>query len=180
ATTLSIGQERLLQVRVPLDGTLRVTLSAADGSTNELFLRHGAAPTTALFDAAYQGGLSSDLTAVIPSTEPGIYYILIRGHSEPAANTPVTVLAELVPLVITDVRTDRGGDSKFVTVTVEGARFKPGAQVKLVRPGIHEEAPVLAKFVDSTTIQATFDFSDAPHGLYDLYVINPDGQQAVV
>ncbi|MBK8019184.1 MAG: hypothetical protein IPK20_22550 [Betaproteobacteria bacterium] len=34
--------------------------------------------------------------------------------------------------------------------------------------------------MDSTTIIATFDFTDAPHGLYDLKVINPNGDTAVV
>ena len=67
---------------------------------------------------------------------PGVYYVLIRGHSEPAANTPVTILAELLPLSITDVQTDQGGDSKYVTTTISGAQFQPNAIVKLVSPGL--------------------------------------------
>ena len=43
---------------------------------------------------------------------PGVYYILIRGDSEPADNTPVSVLAVLLPLSITNVETDQGGDSQ--------------------------------------------------------------------
>src|SRR5262249_6489818 len=139
ATTLSSGQSRLLQVTVPLDVTLRVTLSSdAAKSANELFLRYNDAPTSATFDAAYQGGLAPSQTAVIPSTQPGVYYILLRGFSEPAADTPVSVLAELVPLAITNVHTDQGGDAAFVTFTVEGARFAKNAILKLVRPGFAE------------------------------------------
>src|SRR5262249_27232349 len=86
----------------------------------------------------------------------------------------------LLPLVITDVHTDHGGDGKFVTTTVEGARFSPGAIVKLVRPGIAEYEPVTYRVVNATKIIATFDLTGAPHGLYDLSVINPGGQTATV
>ena len=47
-TSLSQGQQRLFQVRVPRGQTLQVDLtSSAKGSTNELFLRYRTAPTLA-------------------------------------------------------------------------------------------------------------------------------------
>ncbi len=180
-TTLSTGQTRLFQVTVPHDQTLRVTLSTdADKSANEIFLRYDAAPTIASYDAAYEGGLDSDLQAIIPSTQPGVYYVLVRGFNEPADDTQVTLLAELLPLVITDIHTDVGGDSKFVTTTIEGARFDQNAIVKLIRPGFAEFVPAVYEVIDSTKIIATFDFTDAPHGLYDVTVINPGDESAVV
>ena len=180
-TTLSTGQSRLFQVTVPHDQTLRVSLSSeAEGSANEIFLRYDAAPTIASFDAAYEGGLDSDLRAVIPSTDPGVYYVLVRGYIQPADETPVSLLAELLPLVITDVNTDVGGDSKYVTTTIEGARFHEDAIVKLVRPGFAEFVPSVHEVLDSTKIIATFDFTGAPHGLYDVTVINPGDETAVV
>ncbi len=150
------------------------------GQRHELFLRYDAAPTIANFDAAYEGGLGSDLQAIIPSTQPGVYYVLVRGFQEPADDTPVTLLAELLPLVITDINTDVGGDSKFVTTTIEGARFHEDAIVKLIRPGFDEFVPVDYEVIDSTKIIATFDFTDAAHGLYDVDVINPGDEVAVV
>ena len=93
---------------------------------------------------------------------PGVYYILIRGHSEPAADTPVTVLAELLPLSITNVQTDQGGDSKYVTTTISGAQFQPNAIVKLVMPGFAEYQPLTTDFVNSTEIIAEFDLTGAP------------------
>ncbi len=180
STTLSTGQERLLQVTVPLGATLRVTLSSnASGAANEIFLKQGSAPTDSVYDAAYQGGLAPTQDAIIPSTVPGVYYILIRGHSEPADNTPVTVLAELLPLSITNVQTDQGGDSKYVTTTISGAQFQPNAIVKLVMPGFAEYQPVTTDFISSTEIIAEFDLTGAPHGLYDVQVTNPDGQVAI-
>ena len=117
--------------------------------------------------------------AVVPTTIPGVYYILIRGHSEPADDTPVTVLAQLLPLSINNVQTDQGGDSQYVTTTITGAQFQPNAIVKLVMPGFAEYQPLTTDFVNSTEIIAEFDLTGAPHGLYDVQVINPDGQMAI-
>src|SRR5205085_1576308 len=112
------------------DQTLRVSLtSGAKGASNEVFLKYGTAPTLASYDAAYQGGLATDVQAVIPSTDPGLYYVLVRGFSEPSANTAVQLLAEVVPLAITSVNTDAGGDGKYVTTTILGVRFHPDAIV---------------------------------------------------
>ncbi len=180
-TQLKAGQETLYKITVPQDQTLRVTLSASDDkSANEIFLRHDQVPTSAAFDATYSGPLSSDLTALVPSTEPGTYYLLVRNYSAPAGGADITLLAELLPLVITDVHTDTGGDSKHVTTTIRGAQFHEDAIVKLVRPGIAEYEPLVWEVVDSSKIIATFDFTDAPHGLYDLKVINPDGSEAIL
>ena len=58
--------------------------------------------------------------------------------------------------------------------------FNEGALVKLVRPGIAELEPERYEVIDSTKIVAIFDLRDMPHGLYDVAVINPNGQQATV
>ncbi|MHB8956711.1 MAG: putative Ig domain-containing protein [Pirellulaceae bacterium] len=180
-TNLSAGEERLFQVNVPQDKTLAVTAgSPSELALHEVFLRHSAVPTNAAFEAVSEGGLDQVVTAVVPSTEPGVYYVLLRGYQGPVGGGVVTVLAELVPLVITDVHTDVGGDGRYVTTTIRGAQFHEQAITKLVRPGFGEYEPVDYQVIDSTTIVATFDFTGASHGLYDVKVINPNGDQAVV
>jgi hypothetical protein len=179
-TTLDTGQTRVFRIAVGPDETLRVRLTspAVDGA-NEVFLRYGDIPTAVTFDAIYQDPLQADQIAVIPNTKAGTYYVLVRGHQEPAPGTPVRLLAEVVPLAIAGIKQDRGGDSGHVTVNITGARFAPGAVVKLVRPDIAEIEPVRVQVVDSTKIVALFDFSDVPHGQYDLEVINPNGQRVI-
>ncbi|MCA9186965.1 MAG: tandem-95 repeat protein, partial [Planctomycetales bacterium] len=175
------GDEKLYQITVPNNQTLRIRIAADDKqSTNEVFVRYDQAPSSAAFDATYDGFLSSDPTVIVPSTRPGVYYVLVRGFSGPASGANIRIIADLLPLVITDVRTDTGGDAKYVTTTIEGAQFRDGAIVKLVRPGIAEYEPVLWDVIDSSKIIAKFDFTDAPHGLYDLKVINPDGSEAII
>ncbi|MFA7603825.1 MAG: CARDB domain-containing protein, partial [Novosphingobium sp.] len=177
---LAPGQERLYRIEVPADRTLRLRVGANDErSINEVFLRHDLVPTSAAFDATYVGPLSQELTAIVPGTEPGVYYVLLRGYSGPSDGAQVTLIADLLPLVITGITTDRGGDSRFVTTTIKGAQFHPNAIVKVSRPNIAEYEPVTWEVVDSSTIIAKFDFTGAPHGLYDIKVINPDGSETI-
>ena len=179
-TTLSTGQQRLFEVQVGLGQTLRVDLTSSDpAASNVLFLRYNAVPTGSEYDAAYQGALQANQYAIIPSTQEGEYLILVGGQSEASANTPVTLVANVLPFEITDVQPDTGGDSKYVTTTILGAEFDPQAIVKLIRPGIGEYEPASYQVVNGTEIVAIFDLTNAPHGLYDVEVINPDGQVAV-
>src|SRR6185503_474102 len=175
--TLSDNQIRVYRVAVPEGETLRVRLTSdAADAANEVFVRYGDVPSPFQFDAVYQDPLQANQTAIVPSTQPGDYYILVRGHDEPQANTPARLLVETVPLAITSVAADQGGDGRWVTLNIEGARFQPGALVKLARPGVAEIEPVSYEVLDSTRIKAIFDLRDAPHGLYDVKVINPNGQ----
>ena len=49
-----------------------------------------------------------------------------------------------------------------------------------MRPGLAEIEPVLHRVINGTKIIATFDFTGQERSLYDLKVINPDGQEAIV
>src|SRR5262249_12805806 len=160
-------------VTVGAGETLRVRLtSPVANAANELFARFNDVPTGAVFNAA-SGGLDASPVAVVPSTSAGTYYVLVRGNYDPDPTQTLTLLAESLPFGITDVQVDRGGDSRYVSVSVRGARFSPNALVKLIRPGIAEFEPKRYEVVDATQIRAIFDLTGAPHGLYDVTVINP-------
>jgi subtilase family serine protease len=180
-TTLSPGQSRLYKVSVAAGETLRVLLdSSKETGANEIYIRYGDVPTSYLFDASYTNPLSADQQALIPSTLAGDYYVLVRSN-QGSLNTPATLRADLLPLAITKVTPDQGGtgddNHRWVTFDIYGAHFKAGALVKLSRPGVFETEPVRWQVLDATHIRAIFDLRNAPHGLYDVSVINPDGQQ---
>jgi hypothetical protein len=180
-TTLSPSQTRLYKVSVAAGETLRVLLdSSKEEGVNEIYIRYGDVPTSYQFDASYTNPLSADQQAFIPSTQAGVYYILIRSN-QGAVDTPVTVRADLLPLAIIKVTPDQGGtgddNHRWVTLELYGSHFKAGALVKLSRPGVFEAEPDRWQVLDATHIRAIFDLRKAPHGLYDVTVINPDGQQ---
>ncbi|MEO1373935.1 MAG: pre-peptidase C-terminal domain-containing protein [Cyanobacteria bacterium J06635_10] len=176
--SLGKNQERLYKIDVEADQTLRITLNGEEAAFNEIFVRYNEAPAGFNYDAASTGIIGDRQTATVSNTKQGSYYVLVR--SVEGNDSDVTLIAEELPFGITDVVTDRGGDSRYVTTNIYGAQFKEGAVVKLVRPGIAEYIPVNYKVVDNTRIQAIFDLTNAPRGLYDVKVINPNGEEAIL
>lgn len=178
AITLSGGQTLLYKVSVAAGQTLRVLLdSTATSGDNELFVRYGDIPTGFAYDAAYTNAASADQQALIPSTQAGDYYILVRSRSGNAV--PAILRADLLPLSITKVTPDNGGvsddDHRWVTLDIYGSSFQAGAIVKLTRPGVYEAEPDRWQVLDATHIRAVFDTRAFPLGLYDVTVVNPDG-----
>ena len=181
--TLSSGENLLYKVEVNQGETLRVRLdsSAAQGA-NELYIRYEAVPGTSQYDYAYTLANSPDQEVLIPTTQAGSYYILVKSSSS-AKNTPVIIIAETLPLAISKVTPDQGGtgtsDYRWVTMDIYGAQFAAGALVKLSRPGVYEIEPERWQVLDATHIRAVFDLREVPHGLYDIAVINPNGDRVV-
>ncbi|MBF2017367.1 MAG: putative Ig domain-containing protein [Rivularia sp. T60_A2020_040] len=176
--TLNGQQSRLFEIDVEANQTLRVTLDGEENAFNEIFIRYNEAPTGVEYEAASTGIIGDKQIGTVSNTKLGKYYILVR--STEGNSSPVTLFAEELPFGVTDVAIDKGGDSRYVTTNIYGAQFKQGAVVKLVRPGIAEYIPVNYKVIDNTHIQAIFDLTHAPHGLYDVKVINPSGEEAIL
>ncbi|WP_372898597.1 CARDB domain-containing protein, partial [Stieleria sp.] len=186
---LAVGVSRLFQLDVSPGQTIRVDLDSTTGiGRHELYAAHERLPSPFDFDAAYEGYLSADQSMIIPETLGGRYFVLARGgvridveENDPRGRSeyPVTMNATRLPFGITDVTPDSGGDDRYVTVTIRGAEFPQQAAVRLVRPTLAEFAPVSVSRIDATKIVAVFDLRDAPHGLYDIQVLHPDGRLAV-
>ncbi len=175
---ISTGASVLHRIDVTAGETLEVELDAVDDhAANELYVRYEGLPSSMFYDAMHEGHLWADQTARVPSTQEGTYYVLVRGQG---GSTPITLTARTLPFALEDVTPDTGGDDRYVTMTLRGAKFDPDSLVKLVRPQIAEYEAVNYEWIDATEIQAVFDLRDAPHGLYDVYVINPDGSESVL
>jgi len=132
----------------------------------------------------------------IPNPHPGIYIVefldsaMISGDSGWAPDQSRDVLLKADTVVSTDpdpdyvptitsISPDKGGNTGFVTVTIEGGWLDPNATVSLVRGG----QPVITAMSvygepDQTTLIATFDLDSQQPGQCSLVVTNPDGQTA--
>ncbi|MGB2202392.1 MAG: CARDB domain-containing protein, partial [Pseudooceanicola atlanticus] len=175
---LAAGEERLYRVTTGLGQTLRTRIAANDPDAQlEIFVKYDGLPTGTDYDAIYDTPLSAVQQATIGSTLPGEYYILVRNIGD--TDQDVALLPEILPFQITDVRQDRVGDGRYVTTVVEGASFAPGAVLRLTRPGVASVLPINQEILDGSRIVAVFDLAGAERGLYDVEVINPDGETAV-
>ena len=130
ADDLSTGEELLYRILAPANETLRIDLTSESPiASNELYVRYEGLPNSIQFDAAFEGLLFADQTAIVPNTSEGYYYILARGTSSPADN-PVELAARLLPFGITSISRESGGDGRFVTFDIRGAKVAvcPGSQ----------------------------------------------------
>ncbi|MDA8746284.1 hypothetical protein N9N28_16795, partial [Rubripirellula amarantea] len=175
STSLDVGNTLVYSIDVPAGETLQITADSENASL-EMYAAYERVPYSGDFDAAFEGALGGSQRALVPRTQGGRYYILIRG----TARNPIELNATLLPLQITSVTPDRLGDASYATVEVRGADFDPLATLKLVRPQFDEHIPVDYLIVDATRIVAVFDLSEAELGLYDVVVTNPDGKAAIV
>ena len=197
STTLVTGQERFYKFNAPANETVRVSLDGQDGSSNELYTRFGQMASRNAYDFLFDRLYEPDQQLLIPNTNAGNYYNMIRGENVPnslannevkpagklntkpidskqtTAAENVTVKAEIIPFSITSVSPNRIGDNGQVTITLKGAKFAEGATVKLVQGNnVLNAAKII--FVDAATVKARFFFTNASHGVYDVKLINPN------
>jgi RHS repeat-associated protein len=75
----------------------------------------------------------------------------------------------------------QGGNAGVVTIDVVGSGLDPLAEIRLLKAG---QADIVASFVSgdgtSNRLTGTVDLTGAATGLWDLVVLNPDGDRAVL
>jgi hypothetical protein len=189
-TTLVTGQEKFYRTNAPADETVIFSVDGEADSSNELFTRFGQVASRNFYDFLYNHPNEPDQEVVVPNTQAGTYYNLVRGTSVPenlarpdivsknkTGNQEietVTIKAEIVPFEIRQVSPSQAGNAGFSTLTVDGGKFQPNATVKLRSKTGVESLPLQTK-VDKSQIAALFDLRQKPVGVYDLIVTNPDG-----
>ncbi|MEM6470989.1 MAG: CARDB domain-containing protein, partial [Planctomycetota bacterium] len=118
---VAASERQLFAVGVPSGQTLRVSIRGEDDAAiDQIILRHASVPSANRFDAIGQSDRITGRTeALLGGTEAGTYYVLLNNLYQGVANREVELVAELVPLAITDVSDDVGGDGRWVTLTIE-------------------------------------------------------------
>ena len=166
--TLGQGKTLLYRFNNSGDETLRFKLdSSSDLSVNDLFVSYGRAPTLGQFDATSEVPMQSDPLAQIDTSQPGTYYVMARGSSVPG-NPSFTLTAEAVPFSITGITPDHGSNLGSVTLTLKGAKFKANEILEVIAPDGTAREATMVRWVDSTTLWATFDLRGLPVGAYDV------------
>ena len=178
ASTLNNGQQHYYKVNAPANETLDFLLqSSAADSSNELYARYGDIASLSAYDYLYSNPFQPNQEIVVPNTQAGYYYSLVRGANVPTAPAPFTIKASIVPFQISSVTPSHIGDNGQVTITLHGAKFQNGATVQLKQNGITLDAAKVWA-TDSATLKARFFFTNAPHGLYDVVLTNPNNAVA--
>jgi len=167
--TLNIGgHEHLFRVNLSSGVPLRVSLNdTASVNRNEIYIKHGALPTTSDYDYKSSVNDSADQEIFVPMAYAGTWYILVYG-SYVSTVSNYTLLATTGDVMLAGVTPVRYGISNASVLTLTGAGFDTTTNVALVNGnGTVRTASVIS--VDSfTQITATFNLTDLTTGLYTL------------
>ena len=176
--TLDQGQAVYYRIDVPANETLRLTLdSASETAANEAYIRFGRMPTRGEFDYSSTEPFVPDQQLIVPSTQAGVYYIMLYGDQVyPADSAPAySLLAETIPFSIRSVDASTVGNTDDATLTIQGAKFDANTRFELVAPGGAALAADSVFLKDTSTVYATFGLFNASAGIYDVRAIQQDG-----
>jgi RHS repeat-associated protein len=180
-TLAGSGAALLFKVTTADSKPLFVQLNdSTNTNRNEIYLKRGAPPTRADYDFRYGNASGADQSILVPSASQGDWYILVYGDYVPAVSS-FTLRAVSSALRVTRTTPDRYGQNQTVTMTISGAGFLPGTNVKLIPTGGGKNLSALTVSIDTyLQITATFDLNGVPIGIYDLRVTHPSGDSDTV
>lgn len=103
------------------------------------------------------------------------WYLFARREYNPYWSISTSDLIPHQSPIILEITPDSGANTGTIDVTITGANFQDGVSVKLTK----ETFSIIGTsttVTNTTTITTIFDLIDAEEGLWDVVVINPDGQ----
>jgi hypothetical protein len=160
------GESRFYQVTVPDGQTLVLSLAGSSGA-NELYVSYGTLPGIDQSDASSTLTGQASQEIVVPSTQAGTYFVLVREGPGSGTGGRYTLTASLPGFAIRGIAPASGGNSGPVTIAVQGSNLSSGTQVSLVSGAT--VIPALATyFRDPGQMYATFDLTGKAAGAYDV------------
>ncbi|MEM8601011.1 MAG: CARDB domain-containing protein, partial [Bacteroidota bacterium] len=172
--TLLPGLSRYFKLDVPAGRDLRFTLdnpTAYRDEEFEVFVAYDRVPSPGDFDQAFFAESTVGAPEVlVPSTQAGTYYVLVRNPYLLAFNNDqadVSLTAEAFTFSLLSTTPDFGGTQGRVVATIRGAQFTEGTAFRLERGGTRIDG-TLVRLLSSMEAEVRFDLRGQPLGAYDL------------
>ncbi len=200
-TTLGIGAQMFFKYVTDPAETLVFSLTTdRPQRSNEVLTNFGTMVSRSDYDFQSSRPGEGDQENVIDPTQEGNYYSMVRTdlipesfaanfHKDPDKPTQqsgtsvqpqnITVEAKILPFSIRKVSPEIIGNAGYATIVVEGAKFLPGATMKLVKSGSPDVSPAEQRTL-TNKIVGMFDMTGTAAGKYDVVVTNPGGQVATL
>ncbi|MBM2814644.1 MAG: hypothetical protein HW421_1406 [Ignavibacteria bacterium] len=180
-TALNHGNLVYYRLNMPADNDLIIELTsnkAVQSGINEVFVAYGRVPTPNDYDFKHRNPADVNQKLLIPTTQSGAYYILLRTQTY-FTNQTVTILARSLPFSIVGISPGVVGNGR-VTTTVLGAGFRSTTQMMLRKPGTTEiwAKGTIVDFISSMELKVRWWLDTVDLGYYDLLARNP-GQNDV-
>ncbi|MEM7102507.1 MAG: CARDB domain-containing protein [Bacteroidota bacterium] len=175
-----VGLYYRLEIPDSLSGeTLLVELEADSlFGANELYMSYEEIPTRSDFDFNQDDLIMGDQTLIVPALQSGTYYLLIYGQTPIADDQAIEVRARRLDFEVFSVNANEGGNTGQITVLVKGAKFSFGMFGKIEDPVLGTIFSSNVIFIDPSKAFVTFDLNGSEAGIYDIFMVKPDGAQA--
>jgi subtilase family serine protease len=147
---------------------------------NELYGRENDIPDRVNWDFSQQNPFLGEQSILIPNLKAGDYYIFGIGDNTQGNQQAVDLLAEILPFQIISVNANQGGNTGGVTVSIRGGQFSPGMQVMLYDSVLGSITGSIARYVDQSSLFASFNLVGAALGRYDVMLIKTTGDTALL
>lgn len=171
-----LQQGQALYYKVVIDEpneTLSVDFRAlGEAGFTEVYIAKDRVPTRGDFDFASIEPFEASQRALVPSTLPGEYFVLVYANDAPPEGLSYELEAKLLGFEVFDTEYGEGGSGGQRTIAINGANFDRSARVMIGLPdgGVLDSS---YQWYDSATkMYATFDLRGLPVGLYDIVVQN--------
>ncbi|HLB00220.1 MAG TPA: CARDB domain-containing protein, partial [Bacteroidota bacterium] len=179
--TISSASPRYYRVDVPANLDLRVTaVSSIAYPSIDLFSAYDRVPTGNSYDHRNFDPVSLNREVLVPSTQVGSYYLLMRSiiNPHPLVTESYTVLAETLGFSVTSVIPGNGGSGGFVTGRMQGAGFRATSRIFLYDGAQQVAEAELREFKSTMETNIRWDLRGVPLGTYDVEVRNEDNSTA--
>lgn len=179
-TVLTPKDRLYYQVNVEADLDLIFTLTSDQSyGLNEVYIAYNRVPSSTDFDFKYTETNRPNQKVLVPQTQAGNYYILIRSSVGYNGNQKLKLLAKALPFSILSITPSQIGQG-IVSGVLNGAGFKNGVKIVLKNANATVATAKVVKMVSSMELQLRWDLTSTPKGIYDVAAINPDNKEQVL
>jgi len=185
STSLSQEQSRYYKVAVEAGKDLRIRLEQYDsvvqqGMSNRIYIAYNRVPTVQSYDivSTTEG---ANPVALLPATQAGNYYILLRAEVPSAQMQQIRVRADALPFSIESITPGLVGKG-IVTTGLIGAGFRYDVndstlctRVYLKSSGLTVATATITNPINTMQIDVRWDLTHVAIGQYDVVLTNPNG-----
>jgi hypothetical protein len=162
---------------------LRLSLTNASGDVRdaayEVYVAFDRSPTPDDFDHAFLAESQDKAPQVlVPATEAGTYYILVRNPfllTEQVGS--FSLLAEAFDFTLFSISPDAGGSGGRVVATIQGAQLGEDTSFYLT-DGVSRVDGTLLRVLSPMEVEVRFDLQGEPVGTYDVLAEQTGGSSA--
>ncbi len=160
---------------------------------NEMFYARDRVPSKIDWDRRHANFFRGNQELVIPEVFPGKHYLTITGISGLANEQEIELYARKLNFEIRHYDPQQGGNLGTVTMQLDGSKFTPGMELRLVDPsGSRFSIPALdVQYVDPSKAYAILvldkddyegDYGRTPAapGIFDIHLIKPGIDTVIV